>query len=240
MDFYTRISKYYNDIFPLNQVQISFVLSCSSESEKMKLLDVGCGTGGLAIALSSEYESVSAIDTNGDMLEIARNTSSAKHIDFQNCGMLGIDKDFDDSSFDTVLCFGNTIVHLQNLKDIELFFRKVKHLLKPDGKFLFQLINYDNILDNNLVGLPTIENDRIKFERNYNLNENGLIDFTTILTIKKTNEMLESNVKLFPIRKSQIETALTDAGFGIVKAYSSFKKDLYNPQSLPLVFECSK
>ena len=238
MDFYTRISKYYNDIFPINQAQISFVLSYSSESEKIKILDVGCGTGELSIAISPHFDLVSAIDTNDDMLEIARNTSSAKNIDFQNCGMLDVDKDFDNSSFNTVLCFGNTIVHLQSLKDIELFFRKVKQLLKPGGIFLFQLINYDNVLDNSLTGLPTIENDRIKFERSYNLNENGLMDFTTILTIKKTNEMLVSNVSLFPLRKSQIETALVHAGFGMLKSYSSFNKDPYNPQSLPLVFEC--
>ncbi|NQU31923.1 MAG: class I SAM-dependent methyltransferase [Bacteroidetes bacterium] len=240
MDFYTRISKYYNDIFPINQAQISFVLSSSSESGKMKLLDVGCGTGGLSIAISPHFDLISAIDTNDDMLEIARNTSSAKNIDFQNCGMLDIDKDFNDSSFDTVLCFGNTIVHLQSLKEIELFFRKVKQLLKPSGKFLFQLINYDNVLSNSLAGLPTIENDRIKFERSYSLNENGLMDFTTILTVKKTNDMLESNVKLFPVRKLQIETALIETGFETIKTYSSFKKDPYNPQSLPLVFECSK
>ena len=237
MDFYTRISDYYNYIFPLNKEQLPFVKSCTSSENSF--LDIGCGTGDLAISLSDAYESVSAIDPNEKMLEIAQTGTNNTNIEFIVGGMLDVDSLFVDKTFDTIICFGNTVVHLQNIDEIGLFFKKVKKILLPGGKFLFQIINYDNVLNNKLDKLPTIENDQIKFKRHYHLDSIGKIDFSTLLTIKDTSEEIKNSVKLFPIRKKQIESLLTDAGFKSAIAYSSFKKDSYNENSLPLVYECS-
>ncbi len=239
MNFYSRISKYYNEIFPLNKAQISFVRSyLDGVSKDKKMLDIGCGTGGLPIGLYEDFDSISAIDTNEEMLEIANEESGNKSIDFLKMSMLDLDTQFPERSFDITLCFGNTIVHLQNKEEIETFFKKVKFILKKGGKFLFQIINYDNVLDNNLKGLPPIENEKIKFERYYNIDKNGMIDFSTTLTIKETGEKLSNSVKLFPARKKQIEIALKNAGLSRVKTYSSFTKNEYNASSLPLIFEC--
>lgn len=239
MNFYSCISKYYNEIFPLNKSQISFVRSYLNVTKKdKKLLDIGCGTGGLPIGLYNDFKTISAIDTNAEMLELAKNNAGGKNINFRNMNMLDIATQFPKTDFDIVLCFGNTVVHLQNIKEVEKFFGEVKIVLKQGGKFLFQIINYDNILDNNLGGLPTIENELIKFERHYSLDENNLIDFSTILTIKTTGEVLNNNAKLFPVRKNKVENALKNAGFETVKSFSSFTKNEYNPSSLPLVFEC--
>lgn len=236
MDFYTRISSYYNDIFPINKAQLPFVKMCVPNTNN--ILDIGCGTGGLAIELSDFFDSVKAVDPNKQMLDIAVTETNNNNIEFSVGGMLDVDSLFKQNSFDAVLCFGNTVVHLNNIDEISLFFKKVKHILKPGGKFLFQIINYDNVLDNNHTGLPTIEKDRIKFDRNYSLNSDRKIDFSTVLTIKETGEEINNSVKLFPIRKNEVEKALVDAGFSTILAYSSFKKDPYTPNSLPLVFEC--
>ncbi len=236
MDFYTQISDYYNYIFPLNKAQLPFVKS--STSNENSLLDIGCGTGGLAISLSDVFEEVVAIDPNEKMLEIAQADTDNTNIEFIVGGMLDIDMLFHDKTFDTILCFGNTVVHLQNLDEIGLFFKKVKNILKPEGKFLFQIINYDNVLDNNLTGLPTIENDDIRFVRNYSLTESKLIEFETILTLKETSESIINSVHLYPLRKQKAMAALKKAGFSNIQIYSNFKKDTYNQGSMPLVFEC--
>ncbi len=238
MDFYSQISKYYNDIFPLNKEQVSFVKSyLNSSNVKKRMLDIGCSTGDLSIELSDNFDGIVAIDTNVEMLEIAK--ANSKNIDFLNTSMLDIDSQFPRNAFDFVLCFGNTVVHLQSINEIELFFKKVKTILVEGGKFLFQIINYDNVLDNKLSGLPTIENDKIKFERKYILDDNNMIDFSTILTVKDIGEKITSSVKLFPVQKMQVEQALKNAGFENVVSYSSFAKVEYSRASLPLIFECS-
>ncbi len=237
MDFYTRISNYYNDIFPLNKAQLPFVKS--SVTNANKILDIGCGTGGLAIGLANIFDSVIAIDPNEKMLEIAKSENQKTNVEFIVGGMLEIDNLFKANCFNTVLCFGNTLVHLVSLEEINLFFKKVKNILKSDGSFFFQIINFDMVLDKNLPGLPTIENEEVKFVRNYSLDSEGRIDFSTILTIKETGDEINNNVKLFPIRKNEIEVALSLAGFNNIESYSSFMKHKYDKDKLPLVFNCS-
>ncbi len=239
MSFYSNISDYYDDIFPLNKSQLTFVTNSIDENSNYKnMLDIGCGTGGLPIGLYNYFDVIAAVDTNIEMLKIAKGKAKEKKIDFIAAGMLDLDTQFSNNTFDIVLCFGNTVAHLQTIADVELFFDKVRHLLTGGGKFLFQVINYDNILNNNILGLPIIENEIVKFERHYSLDTNNMLDFSTILTIKETGEVTNNSIKLLPIRKIQIEKALRNVGFETVKSFSSFAKSEYKSDSLPLVFEC--
>ena len=212
--------------------------SCTKANQNQQsILDIGCGTGNLAIELTTQFTEVIAIDLNTDMLNAARQKRGSSKVSFLEMDMLKIDQHFAPNQFDTVSCFGNTIVHLGGLEQISLFFRKVKHVLKPGGKLLVQLINYNKVLDEKLPGLPTIDNEFAKFERIYTTDQNGLIDFKTILTVKSTHEIIENTIKLFPLRKKQITDALSETGFSNVCFYGSFAKTEYG-KGMPVVFEC--
>lgn len=236
MAFYTRISGYYNEIFPLNKAQVNFVNELGVKG--LNILDIGCGTGNLSAVLAEGANSVVAIDINNEMLEIARHKAQRSNVKFEKTSMLQLESKYDPDQFDTVLCFGNTLVHLTDIELIKSFIKQVRQVLKHNGKFLFQIINYDNVIDNNLKGLPTIENDKVRFERKYTFNQNGLIEFETILIIKETMDTISNCVELYPLRKDGVENILGNSGFSEINSYSSFKKDPYNPNSIPLVFEC--
>ena len=237
MDFYTSIAENYNNIFPLNPVQVSFVNSIVKKEST--ILDVGCGTANLAIFLADNGHKVTAIDPDSSMLEIARRNPLSTNLDLKKLGMLDVGTSMLDNTYDCVLCFGNTVVHLTDLDSIGLFFKNVRKVTSNGGIFTFQIINYDKVLDNKLSGLPTIENNHIRFERNYKLNSKGLIEFETICTIKQDGQSLINIVELYPLRKTQAEELLMGAGFEVIRSYSSFKLDEYHPNSLPLVFICS-
>ena len=107
-------------------------------------------------------------------------------------------------------------------------------------KFLFQIINYDRIIERNIKGLPNIENDSVKFVREYSVNEQGLIEFKTDLLIKSTGKEIKNNVLLFPIKKQEIEVILKNAGFKNWKFYGNFKKEKWSLESIPLIVETTK
>ena len=62
--------------------------------------------------------------------------------------------DFQEKQFDTVLCFGNTLVHLLTTNLIQQMLNGVNAILKPGGMFLMQILNYDYILNEHISELP--------------------------------------------------------------------------------------
>lgn len=236
MAFYQSIADHYDDIFPLNPAQVNFVLE-RLDSGNMKILDVGCGTGNLCIALTSHFKHITGIDPDNSMLEKAKlKAGELQNISWHPHGMLELERQYGENSIDAVLCFGNTLVHLASEIEIAEFLRQAKHVLKPGGKLMIQVINYDRILGQEIKGLPTIENDRIQFVRNYHWDTDGEpVNFETILTIKSTGQAIRNSIPLYPLRKQKLEGLLINAGFRNIQFYGNFKREPFHPDSIPLV-----
>ena len=239
MQFYQRISELYDSIFPLNMAQVAYVKKGMEGQKIDSILDVGCGTGNLAMELAKLSTKTTAIDLDESMLEKARKKSQGiDNIEFQKLDMLALNQHFEPRSFDAVICFGNTLVHLDSEASILNFLKQTKKVLKDSGKLLVQIINYDRVIDNDIDFLPTIENDKLRFKRNYHLNtESERLDFETILTIKETGQEIRNNIELTPIRKAKLEEYLFLAGFETVNFFGNFKKEKLTKQSIPMVFE---
>jgi SAM-dependent methyltransferase len=238
MGFYQSVHKYYDEMFPLNRQQVIFVKDELPRSSN--LLDIGCGTGSLSHALSLEGYSVDAIDLDESMIEEAQKKSQAGNPRFRNANMLEVSSDFNFDHFDGIICFGNTLAHLTDNALIEHFLNSVFSILKPGGKFMLQILNYESILEKRLKNLPLIENDNIRFERLYEYTDNGLINFITNLAIKENGETIHNEVLLNPIGKTELEEMLKETGFGNIRFFGNFKRDKLSSESLPLVICCEK
>ncbi len=238
MSFYQSVHKYYDEMFPLNKQQVTFVKD--ELAGGVHLLDIGCGTGSLSHALSNEGYNVDAIDLDESMIEEARKKSEAENPRFRTANMLEISSDFNFEQFDGVICFGNTLVHLTENALIEHFMNSVFTILKPGGKFMLQILNYESILKKRLKNLPLIENNNIRFERLYEYPDSGLINFKTNLTIKQSGEVIHNEVLLNPVGKTEIENMLNETGFSNIQLFGNFKRDKLSDESLPLVIRCEK
>jgi 2-polyprenyl-3-methyl-5-hydroxy-6-metoxy-1,4-benzoquinol methylase len=236
MKFYQSIAPHYHYIFPFNPAHLKLVLDENPNSQKAALLDIGCGIGSLSAEIANHFEVVKAIDLDEQMIQRAKSENQKDNLEFFEMDMMEINRHFKAKTFQSVICFGNTLVHLTQENQILDFFRQVKKALNDNGKFLFQIINYDRVLDEKIDFLPTIENENIRFVRNYNFNaESGLIHFETKLNVKKTGIEIQNSVPLFPLRKNMLDELLKEVGFTSVKHYGNFKKDTWSEKSVPLV-----
>lgn len=242
MRFYQRISGVYERIFPLNPGQVHFVNRMFPRAGDQTLLDVGCGTGLLCQALSPSFKKVVGIDLDEAMLARARAVADFPlNLNYLGMDMMEMDRHFKSESFDGLLCFGNTLVHLPSLHAISEFCKKSYNLLASKGKLLIQIINYDRILDQQVPSLPTLENDEIRFIRTYHyLEEEHRIAFETILTIKQTKQIIPNKVSLYPLRQSEMEACLKSAGFKDIRFFGNFKGDPLTADSIPMVIEAGK
>ena len=151
MSFYRSIAEYYDLIFPLGKAQVDFVKgSIHGPYRNKSILDVGCGTGDLALALSRAGFTVTGIDSDLEMLNRAEaKAASGGPVTFTRMDMREISARLSPSSFDAVLCLGNTLVHLDGLPEIEAFCAEARTILRDGGCLLLQILNYDHILDHN-------------------------------------------------------------------------------------------
>ncbi|MFC1746243.1 class I SAM-dependent methyltransferase [Candidatus Riflebacteria bacterium] len=242
--FYKTITPYFDLIFPAEPRQVDFIISSITDATETKsILDVGCGTGNLSFGLLPHFQKVVGIDFDAEMIKKAKAKiiNSELAVNFMTLDMLSIEKQFGHGSFDFIACFGNTLVHLINITEIENFLTQAKNVLKPGGKLFIHNINYDRVLEKKLAGLPAIENDRIKFERIYKIHPGEkLVDFETVLTVKETNIVIKNKVELYPLKESKLRGLLAEIGFINTFTYGDFKKGEVSLEKRPLILETTK
>ena len=228
--FYNQIAEKYDFIFPLSPAHKTFF---ASELHGKTILDVGAATGNLTAYLSSQGYEVTAIDLSERLIAKA----AEKGVTVQQLNMLAIDEL---PTFDNIVCIGNTLPHLDSKTSVQLFLQKAYRQLTQGGKLVLQLVNFQKYFAQQqgdyLGNLPLIENDKVKFERYYYLNEEGKIRFKTILDNTIKNEEL-----LQPIFADQLTQWLTQIGFQAINLYGNFKKDPFDKEkSMALIVTAVK
>lgn len=228
--FYNQIAEKYDFIFPLSPAHKTFF---ASELHGKTILDVGAATGNLTAYLSSQGYEVTAIDLSERLIAKA----AEKGVTVQQLNMLAIDEL---PTFDNIVCIGNTLPHLDSKASGQFFLQKAYRQLTQGGKLVLQLVNFQKYFAQQqgdyLGNLPLIENDKVKFERYYYLNEEGKIRFKTILDDTIKNEEL-----LQPIFADQLTQWLTQIGFQAINLYGNFKKDPFDKEkSMALIVTAVK
>jgi demethylmenaquinone methyltransferase/2-methoxy-6-polyprenyl-1,4-benzoquinol methylase len=115
-----------------------------------RVLDVGCGTGALAILLARKGTQVTGIDISPSMLYVAARRLEEQGLDSQvtlcEMGAVALDSAFADGSFDAVV---STLLFSELSDDeIEYTLTEIRRILRPGG----QLFIADEILPTSLLG----------------------------------------------------------------------------------------
>ncbi|NOY23300.1 MAG: class I SAM-dependent methyltransferase [Acidobacteria bacterium] len=233
---YENLVSVYEKIFPLKPVTLSFVQQhLPAPDENTAILDVGCATGELCRALAGSGYNLTGVEPDSAMLVQAKLLSTGD-IPFYPLGMKAVGTYFPENSFSSVICLGNTLAHLPGFTAIEGFFNDVARLLKPEGRFIFQLVNFDRLSADFLPEFPAIEGENFRFLRRYRWADDKMaIRFITTLENKSAGTKKTGECLLFPATKSQLEEAFSSSGFAGRQWFGNYKNDPFTPDSPALI-----
>lgn len=105
-----------------------------------KLLDLGCGTGTLTIALQQKGYLPVGVDLSAEMLAIAVNKGLASGLGIANWLTMDMRSlRLPPASFDIAICACDGFNYLQKESDLELVFSSLRQILRPEGLLLFDM-----------------------------------------------------------------------------------------------------
>lgn len=131
---YNRVAKVYDKkLSYLNSFEKGRIIPFLGEVKGLRILDIGAGTGRIAVQLAQRGAQMTACDNSSKMLDVL------KKKDTRIATVVGDAEDlpFKDETFDIVIA-AFLIVHL---KSLSRFFDEVYRVLKSGGRFLVTNIN---------------------------------------------------------------------------------------------------
>jgi glycine/sarcosine N-methyltransferase len=237
MEFYKQLSKYYDVLFPLNLQSVTFIKEKLTEGE---ILDLAAGTGNHALALAKLGFSVTATDLDENMVKAIKEKAIENDVCISALPLAMEQlKEMKDKQFSTIICLGNSLVHLKDLNAVTKALSDMHNLLCHDGKLFIQIVNYDRVLKEGITELPYIncEKEQVSFRRSYQHKDQEII-FKGVLSVGE--ETLENEVSLLPLTSQQLVDLLAKVGFKNINLFGSFKGELFDINSPAIIVEASK
>ena len=239
MNVYDLIAEHYSELFPLEAEKLDFIrhlcpLPC-------RLCDAGCATGDLAVGLYQRGYSVCGLDLNAKMIGIAEQKAAA----IRTSGALTFHQaDIADilqfSTYNGVLCFGNTLPHLPDEAALRHFFSSVYQSLQECGICIVEVLNYDRILAEKKMDFKDKETDAFIFKRRYDFLPDGNIKFTIEFTDKTHGTVGSDFTVLHPLQRKTLLTLFEQAGFQSVASYSDYSFTESRAEDYAVVYTAKK
>ncbi|MBR7926679.1 class I SAM-dependent methyltransferase [Aerococcaceae bacterium zg-ZUI334] len=135
---FSRIAKVYDRFNDLEVYEqwLDFTLN-SVDQQPQKVLDVACGTGWFTSLLAPFVTSITGMDIDNEMLEMARSEDPEQVVQYVQGDMLSMETFASD--YDLVTCYADSLCFLENAEQVQQAIRQMLNRLAPGGTLLFDV-----------------------------------------------------------------------------------------------------
>ncbi len=209
------------------------------------VLDLGCGTGSMTLALAELGYDMTGVDYSPEMLDIARERAEKAGFD-----VLWLCQDMREfelyGTVDAAVCCLDCINHLTEAEDILKCFDLVHNYLIPDGIFVFDIngkFKFENIYADETYAME--EDGGVCIWQNYYDEDTKLCDFYITLFKEESDGRYtrydeEQCERMYLL--SEIKEMLEESGLEFIGAYSDFDMNVGSDDSerIYIVAKCRK
>lgn len=213
---------------------LQFILAHASFSH---VLELGCGTGEMAVRLAKLNKKILATDLSDEMLEVARMKAMYHDvdIDFRKVDMCDFEAD---DIFDLVLCLCDSLNYVLEKESVYQVFANAFNSLIDQGVFIFDV---NSLYKMNVILKDYLEeNDDPDYYFKWHVEkvDDGFVKHTVIINDKNENDHVveEHFQKTWSIET--YKSLLEDAGFNDIEIYSDFHD--YVNECERVIFICRK
>jgi SAM-dependent methyltransferase len=240
---YEDLLEYYQELFPVEESRVDFIEALAREipaDHVPRLLELGCSAGTTALALARRGLELTGIDRSEDLIRSASRRGKGNNPRFFCMDMRDCHTYFPSASFDMILCLGDSLAYLDSQDEARTLFRHIYELLVPGGIFIFELVNYDKVLQGALKELPLLASPRVRYTRSYGKLFNSRIRYTASLRAFNGYPLFIEEHLLYPLRQSELAELLGETCFSGSALYQDFAKTPLCGESLKLVGSAQK
>jgi SAM-dependent methyltransferase len=195
---------------------------------KARILDLACGTGGLAIELAGYGHSVHGLDSSPEMVDLAIVKSMGMdNVSFAVQDMAGFQSD---GIFDIITCTFDSINYLTQPERVQAMLRRVAAALDENGLFIFDS-NTPNMYLNHHGESYRRELGGQSFAHSIRYDPANNEATTTFEFADGTIEAHRQR----PYELAELEPWLNTAGLYIVYTFGDFNKRPYTPTNERLI-----
>lgn len=221
--FYSKFSNDYEQIFPFNEKVYSFIKGYLL-SNNTNILDIGCATGHYCGRFAADGYKITGIDLDPDMIRTAVDTYPNAKFEVLNL----IDIASLTIELGMVYSTGNVMAHV-SISEFKSFLTSLKKNMSEGGIWIFQVINWDYILQLDSYTFSEIETEERVFLRHYSdINKSTLI-FNTELKDKNSGKIVfKDKVTMYPVPSEKYLSIHKEAGFELLGHFADYGKSTLN------------
>lgn len=158
---YPELYDFYHSRVLNRNIQVN-LLKQFEPNDASRVLEFGCGTGPLLVRIEDEYDAVLGVDSNAQMLELAR--EKVTQADILKADFTEWSAAEDGLVFDVAVLMGG-LLHLTDDRSIESFAENVYQSLRDEGAFITFFQPFDARVENGHKDVQTAESKRFSLER---------------------------------------------------------------------------
>lgn len=222
---------------------MAYINKYRPEAESLRILELACGTGQIAVQLAKAGHEVTGFDLSDDMLVLAQERMADEHVHFEL--LQGDMRELDDiGEYDLCTCFSDSLCYLQEKSDLEAVFKGVYANLADDGLFLFDVHSLFQV-NEVFPGYQYIYQDEadVFLWESFEGDRENAVEHLLTFFVEREDGSFDRLQELHEERVFEIavyEELLAQAGFSSVELTADFGREAVSQTSPRWFFACQK